>query len=165
MRKSQDVIGLPVYHAQTGRHLGTVRDLLFDEMQRFCGLLLEDGGVFKPGRYLPSELIGAIGTDAVMADSEPIPYSSPQALQRWTGMLTGQRKLRGRPVMTEQGQALGMVEDVYFLENAGTLVGYELSDGWWSDWREGRKVLRAPCPLIWGEEILIAPAVGWQMDE
>lgn len=165
MRKSQDVIGLPVYHAQTGRQLGTVRDLLFDETQRLCGLLLEDGSAFRPGRYIPSERIGALGTDAVMTDSEPVPFSSSLAFQRWTGILTGQRKLRGRPVMTEEGHALGLVEDVYFLENAGTLVGYELSDGWWSDWRGGRKLLRAFRPLIWGEEILIAPVVGLYMDE
>lgn len=160
MRKSQDVIGLPVIHVATGKRLGTVRDLLFDEQQRMVGLLLENGGWIRRGRFIPFTRIASLGADAVILDSEEDIYPLDEGEQGWFGLLTGQRKLKGRPVMMSNGRELGMVEDVYFLEGMGTLMGYELSDGLISDLREGRKVFRPDSPLTWGEDVLIASMEG-----
>ncbi len=62
--------------------------------------------------------------------------------------------------MLSNGRELGMVEDVYFMEDMGILMGYELSDGFISDLREGRKVFRPNSPLTWGEDVLIASMEG-----
>ncbi|SMO63073.1 PRC-barrel domain-containing protein [Melghirimyces algeriensis] len=159
MRSSQEVIGLPVIHLQTGKRLGTVQDLLFDADQQMIGVLLEHPGWIRRGRYIPFFKIRSLGADAVIVNSEADIHSVKEN-QDWHGLLTGQRKLKGRPVMLANGQELGMVEDVYILENRGILLGYELSEGLISDLTEGRKVFRPGSPLMWGEDVLIASMDG-----
>ncbi|MFC4076851.1 PRC-barrel domain-containing protein [Salinithrix halophila] len=156
MRKSQDVIGLPVIHVETGKRLGVVKDLLFDEEQRLRGLLLECGGWIRRGRFIPIERIRSLGVDAVILNSEADIFPLSERQTGWTGLVTGERKLKGRPVLSAGGQAMGTVEDVYFWGEMGILSGYELSDGFFNDLREGRKVIRPETPLTWGEDVLIA---------
>ncbi|SDW65700.1 Uncharacterized protein YrrD, contains PRC-barrel domain [Marininema mesophilum] len=159
MRKSQDVIGLPVVHVKTGKRMGDVKDLLFDEEQRLRGLLLECGGWIRSGRFIPVERIRAFGVDAVILDSEADIFPLSRGQKAWMSLLTGERKLKGRPILSQCGQALGTVEGVYFREEMGILSGYELSDGFFNDLREGRKIYRPQVPLVWeGEDVLIAPA-------
>ena len=70
MRKSQDIIGLPVIQVKTGERLGVVRDLLFDEQQQLRGVLLENGGWMRRSSFIPSDKIASFGEDAVIVDSE-----------------------------------------------------------------------------------------------
>ena len=46
-------------------------------------------------------------------------------------------------MMTKEGERLGILEDVYFMEEVGTIVGYELSDGFFSDIMEGKRVVKS----------------------
>lgn len=156
MHKSQEVIGLSVVHLKTGKKLGVVRDILFDAKQRFCGLLLEDGGWLKRRRYIPKENIYAIGRDAVVIRHEAQILLLDETAKEWTGICSGQKKLKGLPILLASGYELGVIENVYFMEEMGTLVGYELSDGLINDLMEGRKVVRPNQPLIWGQDVLIA---------
>ena len=45
-------------------------------------------------------------------------------------------------MISKEGERLGLLEDVYFLEEVGTIVGYELSDGFFSDIMEGKRVIK-----------------------
>jgi uncharacterized protein YrrD len=157
LRNSREVLGLSVIHLETGKRIGTVCDLLFDEGQRLRGLLLEDGGFLKRRRYLPIEHVASVGLDAVMANSGAKALPLDDRARAWTGIVSGEKHLRGRQVLLSNGCGLGQIENVYFLEEVGTLVGYELTDGFWSDLTEGRKMLKSEQPLIWGEDVLIAP--------
>ncbi|MGA8942396.1 MAG: PRC-barrel domain-containing protein [Thermoactinomyces sp.] len=154
MRKSQEVIGLSIIHLQTGKKLGTVCDLLFDERQKLRGIVLEEGGLFKRQKFIPMSDVVSIGKDAVVVDNEQ-PAPNPQN-NKWIGLYTGQKRLKGRTILTDKGYEVGFVENVYFLEEVGTLIGYELSDGIINDIREGRKWLKANKPLVWGKDVLIA---------
>ncbi len=154
MRKSQEVIGLSIVHLQTGKKLGTVCDLMFDERQKLKGIVLEGGSLFKRQKFIPINDVVSIGKDAVVVDNEQ-PSPNPQN-ENWMGLYTGQKKLKGRTILTNSGYEMGFVENVYFLEEVGTLIGYELSDGIINDIREGRKWLKATKPLVWGEDVIIA---------
>lgn len=158
MRKSRDVIGLPVIVSETGEQIGTVRDLLFDGRQKLRGILLEKEGLMRRGRFIAIENIAAFGADAVMIDSENAVSPLGDEQRNWVGLLSGDRKLKGRPVIMANGKELGWVEDVYFREELGTLIGYELSDGFLADVISGRKVLRpGTTHLKWGKDVIIAP--------
>lgn len=158
LRKSRDVIGLPVIVSETGEQIGTVRDLLFDGRQNLRGVLLEKDGWVRRGRFIAVENIAAFGTDAVMIDSEDAVSPLGDEQREWVGLLSGDRKLKGRPVIMASGRELGWVEDVYFREELGTLIGYELSDGFLADVFSGRKVLRpGTMHLTWGKDVIIAP--------
>jgi uncharacterized protein YrrD len=159
LRKSQEVIGLPIIYLSTGKKVGTVYDLLFDgDSQQFRGVVLERGDFMKKRKYIPSDHITSIGTDAVVVDSEASILPIDQIAKAWISLLSGEQRLRGRPVLLSNGCALGMVENVYFLEEMGTLIGYEISDGLLHDLQYGRKMLQSDQPLLWGVDVLIAPA-------
>ena len=48
-----------------------------------------------------------------------------------------------------------MLDDVYFLEEVGTIVGYELTDGFFSDITQGKRVIRTPHPPKIGKDAII----------
>ena len=52
-------------------------------------------------------------------------------------------RLLGRMMISEEGERLGFLEDVYFMEEVGTIIGYEISDGFFSDIMEGKRVIKA----------------------
>jgi uncharacterized protein YrrD len=156
LRRSQDIIGLPIIHVNTGKKLGVVRDLLFDQNQQAQGLLVEEKGWMKRGKYLPAHAIHSLGEDAVIInrveDIQPLDSHTEQ----WVRLVTGPSRLKGRTVLMADGSQLGLVEEVYLDPHLGTLWGYELSEGFFNDLMEGRKVIRPQTPLTWGKDVLIA---------
>lgn len=157
MRKSQEVIGLSIIHRYTGKQLGTVADLLFDSALVWQGILFEHGGLFKRRKFIPAKRIYSMGTDAIIVDSEAAIEPLPKEAAVWISLRSGDKKLKGRPIVLSNGHELGVVENVYFQEEVGTMIGYEVSEGLLADLRQGRKVLKFPKPLVWGEDVLIAP--------
>ncbi|HBI03235.1 MAG TPA: photosystem reaction center subunit H [Paenibacillaceae bacterium] len=153
MHRSHDIIGLPVIELKTGKEVGRVRDLLFNERWQYFGLLLNYKGVFKQGRYLKAETISAIGNDCVLISNKRAIsyYHSPD----WIALFAGPEQLKGKPVVTTCGRHLGFIEDVYFQEKPAKIVAYELSDGILSDIMVGRKTLDHIHGAILGEEVLI----------
>ncbi|GAB7386493.1 PRC-barrel domain-containing protein [Bacillaceae bacterium] len=156
MHKAQDVLGLPVIDLSTGSEIGVVQDLFFDADHVFRGVMLEANGWFHRGRFIRKESIFAVGKDCVTIRNAHA-LTSLRASD-FTGLVTGNKPLKGKPVITPNGLQLGQVEDVYFHEELGTIVGYELSDGFVTDILEGRKFLRHPGRVIHGEDALIVPA-------
>lgn len=59
--------------------------------------------------------------------------------------------------MTTNGQKLGHITDVYFMEELGKIIGYEISDGFVSDITEGRKIIQIPNKIIFGEDAILVP--------
>lgn len=157
MRKSQDVLGLPVIAISSGAQIGVVRDILFDSEQHLFGLLLESKGWTKRRRFIPADRVTAFGLDAVTVDSEDAMAFLEAGHDDVVGICSGKHQLKGMPVITATGHELGRLENVYFMEEMGTLIGYELTDGFLNDLREGRKTLRVDDQLTWGNDALIVP--------
>ena len=68
--------------------------------------------------------------------------------------LTGY-SLIGKSLFTKEGEQLGLLEDVYFLEEVGTIVGYKCSDGFFSDILEGKRVVESDEPPAIGKDAII----------
>jgi len=158
LRKAQDVINLPVIDVSTGKQRGTVKDLVLDSNLQVLGMIVDRRNWFSAARFLPWEDILAIGTDAVTIAGVQVLRS----LEEWknTGtLLSGERRMKGLPVITRDGRQLGMVEDVYFGQELGTkIVGYELTQGLIDDLQEGRKWLPAGEAILFGDDAVIVPA-------
>lgn len=138
-----------------GKQIGKAMDVIFDSDWQIQGILLEQGSWFQKSRYIPISHIHAIGDDAVTIHHEQ--QTSTLELGEYYSLTTGPRKVKGIPVLTANGHQLGMVEDVYFLEEVGTIIGYELSDGFLSDIKEGRRTLKRPNKTTFGEDAIIVP--------
>ncbi len=155
MQKVRDLIDLPIIDIVSGRELGQVRDILFDRHFRFQGLLLEYCGWLRDGCYIPSDAVHSIGADCVFVrDADCIlPYQRSTA--SFFPLSDGPSHLRGKPVLSSDGYQLGQLEDVYFLDQLGTITGYEVSDGFWADITEGRKIVQTNEFLRVGKDALV----------
>jgi uncharacterized protein YrrD len=157
LRRAQDIIGLPVIEIKAGKQLGTAADLLIDREWNVQGVLLESKLWFGSPRFVPWEAIVAFGSDAVTVQNgqavRPLDESADLVC-----LSSGASRLRGMPVITVNGEQLGLVEDVYIGDQLDKkIVGYELSDGFLSDLKEGRKWLPTPETATFGEDAVIVP--------
>ncbi len=156
MHRAMDVLGLPVITLSTGEEIGTVNDILCDMEWRRLGVVVRDGSWFHSGAYIPSGKIFAVGGDFLTVEGKDA-ITSMQKLnkQDTIGFVTGKQKLKGKPVLTRDGDFLGSVEDVYFSLDWEKLVACELSQGWIVDLTEGRKRLPITPALVLGKKSLI----------
>ncbi|WP_126427888.1 PRC-barrel domain-containing protein [Brevibacillus marinus] len=158
MQRARDVLGLPVVCLDSGEQIGTVRDILCDHMWRTLGIVLEERSWFQPGTFIPFEMIQAVGEDCLTVSGKDTATSMESlAGLEVLGLFTGKNRLCGKTVLTERGESLGIVEDVYFSANWEKLVGCELSEGWLADLTAGRKRLPLESQLVIGKEALIIP--------
>ncbi|MBD0381750.1 PRC-barrel domain-containing protein [Paenibacillus sedimenti] len=158
MRKAHDLIGLPVLTVESGKQIGQVKDLLLDPTWNIRGIVLETKHWFSSLRYIPWEDLIAAGEDAITIPNDSVIQELEQADGHQYALLEGSRKIKGLPIVTVGGQQLGMVEDVYLNLEWGTqIVGYELSEGFISDLKEGRRWLPMPESATKGEDAIIVP--------
>jgi len=136
----------------SGEELGKVCDLCISKDGQVTGLLCECNGFFKKRRFLPLDKIESIGNDGIMVHRDDLTKCliGPNDFT-----LNHHEGLSGKMTVTKQGDRLGLLNDVYFLENLGTIVGYEISDGFFSDLSEGKLIVRTDEPPTIGKDAII----------
>jgi uncharacterized protein YrrD len=157
MRKVRDLVGLPVVELETGETVGEVRDVMFTGEGTFHSLLLERGGLLSAARILGKGQIHSLGEDAVTVLNRAVIETFRDETGTVRGLLEGDVHLVGKDVLTQNGNLLGRVEDVYVDNELYTIVGYEVSEGFLTDLKEGRKVLRAHPDFMVGGDTLLVP--------
>ncbi|MEO3947089.1 PRC-barrel domain-containing protein [Gorillibacterium sp. CAU 1737] len=156
MLKGRDVVGLPVIEVTTGERIGTVQDILFERWTACC-LLLETRVWFKAPRAVEWTDGVSVGEDAVILPRGMVVADCPPRSEE-SFFLLRDHKITGVPILTRNGQELGVVEDVYIAEKLDKrILGFELSEGFLSDVKEGRKWLPFPDKITFGKDAVIVP--------
>lgn len=155
MRTFSLLKNIPIYGEKTAEVLGTVSDICIDENSTVTGLLMEGKGLFERDRFVPIDCISSFGTDGVMINDTGMitPYQNNE--QATYFLHTHHDSLFHKPMITSEGEKLGLLEDVYFLEEVGTIIGYEVTDGFFADITEGKKVVKTSNPLIVGKDAIV----------
>jgi uncharacterized protein YrrD len=157
VRKARDLIGLPVLAVDSGKLVGHAKDLLIDEGWQIKGVVLEAKHWFNSSRYIEGSDIIACGEDAITIPNEKA-IRSLDDQDHLLFFMNGIHKVKGLPVITIGGQQLGILEDVYLKKDWGKqIVGYEISEGFISDVKNGRKWLPMPEQAVKGEDAIIVP--------
>jgi uncharacterized protein YrrD len=150
MRKAKDLIGKSIINQATGEQIATVRDVIFEtDARSVAALLVDGGGWFRDAQAVAWESISGIG-DVIMTSGEsPIrPASEIRAMQEERGQDV---RLTGLPVMSETGDRIGTVGDL-FIDDNGAVVGYEVKQGFMT----GNKFLFADNVQTVGRDAVIA---------
>lgn len=136
----------------TGTKLGEVCDLSISGEGNVKGLLIKKKSLFPRMNFLDIKNIDSIGADGIMVKEEqllePI-YNPPEYT------IEHKRSLSGKMIMSQEGEKLGLVQDVYFKEELGTIIGYECTDGFFSDIKEGKRVIKTVHPPAIGKDAII----------
>ncbi|MCQ6273581.1 PRC-barrel domain-containing protein [Bacillus sp. V3B] len=153
MRTFSLLKGLPIFELKTGSKIGEVCDLNISNNGLVRGLLVKKGVFFKKTYVINVKNVSSFGFDGVMIEDREV--LKPLTEHKEFTFENRRDRLFGRMMMTNEGERLGMLEDVYFLEEAGTIVGYELSDGFFSDIMEGKRVVKTDEPPAIGKDAII----------
>jgi uncharacterized protein YrrD len=65
--RARDIIGKPVVSAETGERLGTVSDLLLDDLSHHLVGIVVAHGMLKSEEVLPAAAVQTFGRDAVIS--------------------------------------------------------------------------------------------------
>ncbi|MDQ0231536.1 PRC-barrel domain-containing protein [Metabacillus malikii] len=141
MRTFSTLKGMPVYCNKSATLLGYVTDLYLSPQGQIFGLLMEGKGLINRDKFVPFEVVDALGENGVMVKDR-------NSLQPVHAIKTNQQyipydDLHFKSVLTREGEKLGLLEDVYISEKMGTIEAYELTDGFFADITEGKKVVKA----------------------
>lgn len=136
MRSARELHGLAVVDVQGGRRLGHIDEVVVspDDL-RLLGFVMKEGNLFNQReRVVEASGIRSIGADAVTVDGEELAGDADAASEAFREARTGDRRLIGSKVVTQEGTLLGTVDDFAIDESqqrvgALTLRGGLLSGG------------------------------------
>lgn len=114
------------------------------------GLLVKKGVFFKQSCFLDIQNVESFGWDGVMIEDENALEKAKESSE-----FTSAHSLEGMMMLSKSGNSLGLLKDVYFQEELGTIVGYEITDGFFSDIMEGKQVIQTGKPLTIGKDAII----------
>jgi uncharacterized protein YrrD len=146
MRRTREIVGLPVLDVKSGDSIGWVQDLVLDNVKdEVVGILLEGGHLFHSEKGIPRKSIITVGKDALTVCSKAVEELKGT---RWSDKV-------GNEVYTQGGDARGTIEDVFLDDSVEKMVGFEVSDGLFADLLHGRGTILRPHVMIDGKDILI----------
>lgn len=146
------VKGQPVFESKSGTKIGEISDLCISSTGKINGLLVKKGVFFKQTFFLDIQNVASFGWDGVMVESIGF-LEKLKVDPEFT--LNHQHPLNGMLMLSKSGESLGLLKDVYFQEEVGTIVGYEITDGFFSDITEGKQVIQSGKPLAIGKDAII----------
>lgn len=152
MRTFSLLKGLPVIDMKSGAKIGEVSDISVTRVGNVKGLIVKKGNLFKKSFLLRVENVHSYGGDGVMIENPKV-LEHDQIPPEFT--FEHHERLSGKMMLSQDGEELGLLQDVYFLEEMGTIVGYELTDGFFSDITDGKRVIKAVDPPAIGKDAIV----------
>lgn len=144
MRTFSLLKGLPVF-TREGLKLGLVNDLCISEEGQVTGIVIQKQKLFKKIVFVALDEVSSFGPDGVIV-TNTMEGSLPEADR----MLNKDAWL-GRMLISESGEELGLLQDVYFMEKMGKIIAYETTDGFFSE----SKLIPSEQPPVYGEDAII----------
>ena len=144
--------GQPVFASNTGAKIAEVTDLCITNEGVVKGLLVKKGVFFKQSYFLDIKDVASFGCDGVIIEDDDF-LKRLKTNPEYT--LHHQHSLNGKMLISKSGESLGLLQDVYFHEELGTIVGYEITDGFFSDITEGKQIVKSEKPPAIGKDAII----------
>ena len=164
MRKGKHVIGQPVLSFEDGRRVDNVKNLLISEdNESIVALLVDEGGLLSSSRVVPLENVKSFGRDAVVIETSTnvvTASSDPET----KAIIQRREALLGKKVMTDQGQSLGSISDLYFEDKSGRITGFEVSGGAFGDFARGTPTWAWIRSSDWVQTDFRSPDVGEHLE-
>ncbi|MGE6629123.1 PRC-barrel domain-containing protein [Bacillus sp. NPDC077027] len=140
MRTCRELQGMSIYTRDLSSELGRVKDICFSPDGSCQGYILD--GKKKDCALIPFSISDKLTDKGLFVQTDLTAGAQPSA----TSFLFN--KLKKKMIQSSEGENLGILEDVYFCRKTGTIVAYELSNGFFTELSGIRKRLNAAGTLI-----------------
>jgi uncharacterized protein YrrD len=127
MKKSVDILGLPVISITEGIELGTTKALVINPAQgAVAALIIDDGKWYLGAKLLPFAAIAGLGEYAITVDSSGsvVPVSGAPDLEK---LLVADVKVIGAKILTKAGRIQGKVSEIA-IDETGKIVSCEVEE-------------------------------------
>ena len=127
MKKTVEIIGLPIISITEGKELGHVKELVVNAAAgTVAAIVVDDGKWYLGAKLLPFGAVAGIGEYALTIDSSSHVISITTAPELET-LLAANVKVIGSKVLTRSGRIQGKVTEFNF-DLSGTIVSCEIED-------------------------------------
>ncbi|MDD3364806.1 MAG: PRC-barrel domain-containing protein [Syntrophomonas sp.] len=125
MKRSQEIIGLPVFSIVEGRKIGQVKDLVINpEEGRVEFILVSNGSWYVGARVLPYKAVMGVGEHAVTTESENL-LATINETSTANSLLQRNIEVKGNRVLTNKGNLIGVISEYEIDETTGKVVRLE----------------------------------------
>ncbi|MEN6460252.1 MAG: PRC-barrel domain-containing protein [Syntrophomonas sp.] len=122
MKKSQEIIGLPVFSIVDGRKIGQVKDLVINpEEGKVDFILVSNGSWYVGARVLPYKSVMGVGEHAVTTESENQLTNINETAYAGT-LLERNIEIKGNRILTNRGNLIGVISEFEIEENTGKIT-------------------------------------------
>lgn len=154
MKKSADILRLPVISISEGKQVGTVKDLIIDaSLGSVVALVIDDGSWYLGAKVLPYSSIIGLGESAVMVENMSVllPVSSAPRLEQ---LMSAAVRVIGTRTLTRSGFMGGKVVEL-FIDETGRIVLCEVEEN------IGERIQISSQQIVtFGKDVLIISEVG-----
>jgi uncharacterized protein YrrD len=163
MRKVNTIIGQELISLTDGHRIAPVKDVILDSHQEHvAALVVQEAGLMSGARIVPIDEVRSYGRDAIVIEGDA---TVVDAGGRPDIEVADGPSLAGMRVYTNTGEQVGSIADVYFEEDDGRIVGFEISAGAVGDIADGRRFLPAEQLDHIGEEVVyVRPDASERME-
>jgi len=126
MKKSIEIIGLPVISIIEGTELGTVKSLLINPEDGSVTILIDDDKWYWGAKFLPLAAVTGLGQYAITIENSDAILTltdAPEVEQ----LIVADLKVIGTKVLTRNGLIQGKVTEI-LIDNSGKIVACEIED-------------------------------------
>ncbi len=155
MIKISEILGLPLISTSQGEKLGVVNEVLINLSKGvITGFILDKGGFLREPKILDISQIKNIGEGAITVPLDDVKYESD--LLKYKECVK-YKEFISKPVFTQSGKNLGIIQDILANVTNGHVVGFEVSEGIIHDILEGRGIIPLPKSTIYGKDTVVVP--------
>ncbi|MGE5576359.1 MAG: PRC-barrel domain-containing protein, partial [Syntrophothermus sp.] len=155
MRKSKELLGLPVLDLQAGRALGKLRGFLIDPVKKaVVAYTVSESRWARDDRVIGIRDVYSVGKDAVTVREARKLVKALQTFE-FRRLAENRVELYNTRVLTESGQYLGAVDEFTFDPADGRILGYYVTSGRIKDAFRGRPIISANEVLTIGTDAII----------
>ena len=157
MKKSQEIIGLPVFSIIDGIKLGQVKDLVINpEEGKVDFILVSNDSWYTGGKVLPYENVIGFGDDAVTTESDK-QLSAINENADASSLIQKNITVKGNRVLTNQGNFIGVITEYEINEKSGKLMRLEYQ----TTFDEAKiEVIEGGNVVTYGAEVIVIKSQG-----
>lgn len=127
MKKTEEIIGLPVVNILTGNEIGKVHHLLINGSARTVeALVIDEGKWYLGAKLLPYKDIAGLGEYAVTIDNKDHVIAAAEA-NDMENILIANIQIKGSKVLTRSGSIIGKVTE-FTVNEKGDIISCEMED-------------------------------------
>lgn len=159
MKKISQIVGMPVIDAK-GNLIGEVERVVYSKKRgRVLGVIFKKGRIVRDKVAVRYRDIISIGQDVMIIKDGPC-LVNPYSVVEISNALE-EEDIIGYPVINSEGKEIGIIKDIIFSEQKGSIEGFVVARDLIEDLIEGRKVLKPGEGIVAGNGAVL---VSMQLD-